>query len=196
MWGETQKRINRANAEVGGIVFPSDCWRDDIEPLTDAFDSFDCRSRVALPHDGDQVARRIAGHMFGRHVTTARRNRSVDFRWCPSHDEELPETMAHIYLLTYTNIDFVIPLRSVEQYREVAPKVKRKKCEAQITRRCEPAGASKFLAVTRGEYICLFNCCPACFQHIDSRLGFNRDYCGPDDDWIDDGIRGREPVDW
>ncbi|SLH95705.1 Uncharacterised protein [Mycobacteroides abscessus subsp. massiliense] len=196
MWGETQQRINRANAEAGGIVFLPDDWRDDIEPLADAFGSFDSRFRVALPYDDERIARRIAGHMVGRHVTTASRNRSVDLRWCPSHDEELPETMAHMYVLTYANIDFVIPLRKVEQYKEIAPKIKRSRCEAQITRRCEPNRASRFLAVTRGEYICLFNTCRACLQHIDSRAGFNKDYCGPDDDWFDDGKRRGEPVDW
>ncbi|MCA4757484.1 hypothetical protein [Mycobacterium avium] len=197
MWGETQQRINRANAEAGGIVFAPGDWRDDIEPLADAFDSFDNRAQPSLPYDNDPVARRIAGHLVKRHVTEASRERSVDLRWCPSHDEDLPETMAHVYVLTHASIDFVIPLRKVEQYREVVPKIRRNTCEAQITRLCEPDGASTVLAVTRGEYICLFNCCPACLQHIESRSGFNRDYCGPGDDWIDDGTRrGRGPVEF
>lgn len=179
---ETMKRINRANAQAGGLAFlREDAIWEDIDALTDAFDhDFDHH----LPYDNDPVAQRIAGHMVGDHVSRGD-ERSVVNQWCPSHDETKPETMARLYLLTYVNINFVVALENLGQVAEVAAKLRDSRCRARVARFCQADNGTQVLAVMRGEFVCLFSICRTCLQHIESGAGFNENYIGPDHDWID-----------
>lgn len=186
---ETKQRINRANASAGGLVIlPDDDRWDDHDALADALDN---EFRHQLPYDNDPVARRIAGHMVGDHVSRGD-ERSVVNQWCPSHDEARPETMASLYLLTYVNINFVIPLQNLGQVKEVSAELHDPRCKTRVSRFCEAKNATKFLAVMHGEFVCLFDTCRTCLQHIHSGAQFNDDYVGPDQDWIDD--RKASPV--
>ncbi|MCV7031085.1 hypothetical protein [Mycobacterium sherrisii] len=185
---ETNRRINRANAEVGGLAFPPGAWHQEIDPLTDTFDTDDFL--LELPYDSEPVARRIAGHMVKDHLHADSGSvfavRSVLDTWCPEHDEASPLKMATLYALSYANIAYLIPLRSIEQVKEVAEFVRSSHCEARVTRRCTPKRATKFLAVKRNEFMCLFVLCRECKLHIHNRAGFNEDYIGPAEDWFDD----------
>jgi hypothetical protein len=180
---EFYQRLNQINSRVGRpAVMPE--HRAAIDAYTDAFDD---DYRRGLPCDRDPVARRIAGHMVKAHLSIADTDRSVYGRLCRSHNESQPETMAKLYALTYTNITYVIPLESEEQINEVVEQLlDRRRCEACVTRDCDLEQPTEFLTVKRGQYLCLFSICRACKQHISSGLGFNQDYAGPDNDWIDD----------
>lgn len=179
---ETKRRINRVNAEVGGLVQLENDW-DEVDALAEAFDFVS----PEFPHDEDVVAQRLAAYLVKAHVEAceAAGARSVHDRWFPEHDDAAPAKMATLYVLSHTNHTYVIPLREARQVKDVATELRSSRCEARVTRSCKPESASKFLAVSRGEYICLFNICRACLQHIDSRAGFNQDYTGPAEEWLD-----------
>ncbi|WP_431233776.1 hypothetical protein ACQ856_03525 [Mycolicibacterium psychrotolerans] len=176
------QRLNQINSQVGRpAVMPE--HRATIDAYTDAIDD---DYRHLLTHDRDPVAQRIASHMVKARLTANVEHRSVFDRWCPSHDESRPETMATLYALVYSNIAYVIPLESAEQISEVAEHLLlRKQCEARVTRRCRWR-PTEVLAVKRGQYVCVFGICTGCKHHIESGLGFNEDYIGPSHDWVDD----------
>lgn len=186
---ETAQRINRANAAAGRIVFFPDHWRDDIEPLTEALDNDDF-SR-ALPFDSDPVARRIAGHMLKEHQKAwdATGRRLVYEGFCP-------ESEATLYVLSYAGTPaYVAALRNIEQLAEVQQDMAGLPfCDTKVSRHCRRKldGLNAeypvaFLAIKRGEHVCVFNTCHHCMLHVSSGLGVDHpDYIGPAEDWYDD----------
>jgi len=52
----------------------------------------------------------------------------------------------------------------------------------------------QLLAIKRGEYICMFVACPAFMDHISSGAGFNDDYIGPTEHWMDKRRAGPRPI--
>lgn len=196
MLDDIERWINHANAAGGGIVFWPDDWRNKIDPLVEAFDNNDFGRELC--YDSDPVARRIAGHMVKEHIKLwdIVKRRVVLKHWCPEHDESRPETVASLYALCYGEIGgSAYAMQGMAQLKEVTQELlgEEPECQARVNRRCSRNNATKFLAVKRGEYICLFRLCGVCLQHIHSGAGFNDDYIGLDHDWFDD--REAEPRD-
>ncbi|MFP1155106.1 hypothetical protein ACK280_23935 [Mycobacterium sherrisii] len=189
---ETMQRINRANAHAGGVAFlREDAIWEDIDTLTNALDNDDFGRE--LPYDNELVAQRIAGHMVKEHLKLwdIVRRRSVLNRWCPGHDDTQPESMACLYALCYGDAfgGCAFAMQSMQQLKEITDELLggESVCQAGVNRRCSRNNATKYLAVKRGEYICLFRTCRACLQHIHSGAGVDHeDYIGPAEDWVDD----------
>jgi len=186
----------------GGTLYDKDFWHSmnqgyavaGLPPImpedwarTEAMDNAAC---LELPHDRDSVARRLAGNMVKAHIRIRDLvgKRTVWPQWCPEHNESRPDTMASLYVLTMDQPSVIIALRDITQLAEAASEalVHQSSCEARVTRWCEPGCATDVLTVKRGEYICAFKACRACMQHIRTGAGFNDDYVGADQDWIDD----------
>lgn len=184
---ETEKRINRANAQAGGIAFWPEQWRSEIDPMAEALDNDNFHAE--LPYDAEPVARRMAGHMVGKHIAAW----GVGRRWV--YEGFCPAPEATLYVLSYAgDPTSVTALRDIQQLQDVKADMKGLwRCNTLITRRCcyKLDGFSaeypvELLAVKRGEYICVFVACLPCLEHIKSGGGFNDDYIGPDHDWYDD----------
>lgn len=184
---ETMRDINRANAAVGGLVFMPDQW-DQVDALSEAMD--DLVSLELSPLDRDPVAMRLASWMIHHHVESWEEySREVDTRWHPGYDESDPASMTCPYVLIYGNHCQVVPLQHIAQYKEATPILLRdiRNCQAHITSDCfTELRARKFLAVKRGEYICIFRICTSCLTHIQHGKGFDNEYMGPQEDWFDD----------
>lgn len=180
-------RLNQQYAEAGDTaVMPEDWARLEAE------DNAMC---LELPYDNDPVARRIAGRMFREHIKAwdAAEGRQVYERWCP-------ETEAMLFVMSYSGRPgYVVALRSIDQLRDVQQDVSGWRCDTVVNRHCglRTGGPNatypvEFLAIKRGEHICVFTACHHCMLHISSRAGVNHpDYIGPAEDWLDD--RQAEP---
>jgi hypothetical protein len=188
---ETMKRINRANAHAGGVAFwCEDAIWDDIDALTDAFDNSEFRHQ--LPHDDDPVARRIAGHMVKNTFAAwdAMGKRRVSDIFCP-------ESEATLYVLGAGYPGYDVALRNIEQLREVQHDMRANwRCDTNVNAKCGRRTTSdpnadypvEFLAIKRGDRICVFTACHPCLLHISSGAGVDHpDYIGPSEDWYDDG---------
>jgi hypothetical protein len=188
-------RINQANAPAGAPPVMPDQWAE-ITAMADQMSNALC---LELPYDRNLVAQRIAGHMVKEHIKAwdAVGHRSVDERWCP-------ESEATLYALNYSGIPaWITALRSIEQLRGIKEDLLTGggyfRCNARVNRHCDLTVSGmnatypvEPLAVKRGEYICVFIACRACLEHIHTGAGFNDDYIGPDQDWVDD--REAQPV--
>lgn len=183
---EYWQRLNQDYSRAG--VAPVMPWeRDAITGMADQMSDALC---LELPHDHNPVARRIAGHMVKAHIQAwdAAGRRSVDHRFCP-------ESEATLYVMTYSGSPaYITALRTIQQLPEVEEDLSGLwRCDTIINRSCgsKVGGMNarypvEFVAVKRGEYICVFVACPACLEHVTTGGGFNDDYIGPDHDWIDD----------
>lgn len=177
-------RLNQMYAETGGTVVMPDDWA-----ATEAMDDAIC---VELAYDNDPVARRIAGQVHRKHIEACDVpgwRRVVYEGWCP-------ESEATLYVMgpCYTPA-YVIGLRSIEQLREIKKDMNgNRKCTARVNRRCGGRSGDpdaeypvEFLAIKRGENICVFTACHHCLLHISSGAGVDDpDYIGPAEDWHDD----------
>jgi hypothetical protein len=192
---EFWQRLNQDYSRAG--VAPVMPWEQDA--ITAMAEELNRNIASELPHDHDPVARRIAGHMVKEHIKAwdAAGKRSVYTRWHPDHDEFRSDTLATLYALSYSGDPaWIVAMQDLSQLQEVADDALKGgwRCTVRVTRLCDGVqatdpnkqSATKYLAVKRGEYICLFNSCRACLEHIHTGAGFNDDYIGPDHDWLDD----------
>ncbi|OCB25683.1 hypothetical protein A5674_20750 [Mycobacterium malmoense] len=185
-------RLNQQYAEAGGTaVLPEDWARLEAE------DNAMC---LELPYDGEPVARRIAGHLVKNYheAWDVAGKRLVYEGWCP-------ESEAVLYALSYTYSGYAVPLRNIEQLCEVKADYLGGggvyRCNTVVNAKCrrKTLGANaeypvEFLAIKRGENICVFTACHYCMLHISSRAGVDHpDYIGPAEDWFDD--RQAQPYD-
>lgn len=176
-------RLNQMYAETGGTVVMPDDWA-----ATQAMDDAIC---LELPYDRDPVARRIAGQVMKKHIEAcgAPGSRRVVYEgWCPESDATL-YVLGPCYASSY-----VIALRDIEQLREIKKDMQGAwRCDTLVHRHCgRKTGGSnaeypvEFLAIKRGEYICVFTACHHCLLHIVMGAGVDDpDYVGPAEDWYD-----------
>ncbi|OBF83357.1 hypothetical protein A5791_03420 [Mycobacterium sp. 852002-51163_SCH5372311] len=177
-------RLNQMYAETGGtVVLPEDWAR------TEAEDNAIC---VELPYDNDPVARRIASDVMRKHIEACAApgwRRVVYEGWCP-------ESEATLFALgPCYNSSYVAALRNIEQLREIKKDMKGNwRCDTLVNRHCGSKSGDvnaeypvEFLAVKRGDHICVFTACHHCMLHISSGAGVDDpDYIGPAEDWYDD----------
>lgn len=183
---ETMRMVNQIQAKVGGLVLLPDQWEESAavaELLADVL----C---LELPYDDNAVAKRLASWMIHDHIESWHElaNQKMDTRWHPSYDESDPASTICVYALAYGNNFKVVPLQHITQYKDAAPILLRdiRNCQVRFTKDCFlELPARKFLAVKRGEYICIFRICTSCLAHIQHGKGFDDDYVGPKEDWID-----------
>lgn len=176
-----------------------DDWAD-IDAMAEAIDRVDAGQ--LWRHDLHPMVQAVASEMrqFFVHADAV----EYDTRWCPEFDESRPETMSRYYLLTYGS-NTLYPLSSLEQWtyaaRQLLPEPK---CNAHITSACHrqeevgdvvdedpPVGQ---VAVSRGEFICVFNICALCFVALRT-LTFDDWplYSGPWP-WCDSGPKWFDPA--
>jgi hypothetical protein len=163
-----------------------------INALADEFDNEDFA--VQLPYDNDPVAQRIAGRLMGEvfKVWDISGHRSIYDGWCSEEE-------ARLLVLSFGgNLGYACALRNIEQLSQFAadyikgPDWGHYCCDTRVTRTCSGISAKpnedypvEFLAVKRGEYICAFIACVPCMEHIKTGAGFDENYVGPAEDWID-----------
>ena len=179
-------RINQAKAKAGvRVVMPEDWAAIDAmaRSIDDAQAENERASRRATVFSDDPVALRIAGHLVSDHQTVrdALGKTTMWTQWCEEQD-------ASMHVLTKIG-HLTIPLQHMEHLAQIAADslLGETDCEISVSRLCTDANGQQYLAVMRGEIVCLFRGCPMCLEHIHAGKGFNHpDYIGPNHDWYDD----------
>lgn len=177
-------RLNQIYAETGQTCVMLEDWA-----ATQAMDDAIC---VELPYDRDPVARRIAAHVIKRHIEACDQpgwGRTVYEGWCPESEATL-YVLGRCYAASY-----VVALRNIDQLREIKRDMQGNwRCDTIVNRHCgmRTGGMSatypvEFLAVKRGEHVCVFTACHYCLFHISFGAGVDDpDYIGPAEDWYDE----------
>jgi hypothetical protein len=175
-----------SQSEFGRPILPDD-WAESNE-LADVIAALD---GISFPFDGSEVAQRMAGHLVSKHIGQchALGERFTDNRWCPDFDESDVALLSRLYVLVYTYPHYAFPLEHARQYRQAAEALLShvECCQAEIVRDCQRADSppTKYVAVRRGDHLCLFKICRTCRQALETLRVDSPDYIGPDR-WDDD----------
>ncbi|MGV0618152.1 hypothetical protein ABQE58_24990 [Mycolicibacterium elephantis] len=176
--------FNQALARAGGRAIMPEDWAAAGETAV----AMSERDGVEFPWDNNPIAQRMAAHMFSRHLKAwdAAGERTIDTRWYRDYDDSKPEKMTGLWVLIYDDDD-AFPLADVQQYKRVAETLLEHvdDCQAEIFIGCDERPAVKFLAVKRGEYLCLFRICLPCSKALAKLTVNSPDYTGPPE-WVDD----------
>jgi hypothetical protein len=180
---DMMRRVNYANAAAGNPVSMPEEW-EAINAMAEAVGEFD---GIELPLDRNEIAQRIAADLV-RTCTSmwARRGeRTVDTRFCPEYDDSKVETMSRLYALTYADIP-AYPLSDPSQYKQVAAELIGDigGCWPPVTKDCDKTPL-KYVAVKRGDYLCLCKLCVTCRKAMETLTVDSPDYIGPPE-WVDD----------
>lgn len=195
--------INQMYSQSGLPAVHRDDWGD-ITAMADAIEKLDA---VSFPFDNNAVAQRLASCWVSKYVThwSSIGERTVDNRYCPEYDDSDPATMTRLYVLAYPSGMKAYPLSDPTQWLQVAEDLLPLRlpfrtslttasggqlCFANLTLACSE-GARGYLAVKRGEYLCLFLICPACLDALHTVELDSDEYKGPRP-WTDDRVADPE----
>ncbi|QZA16480.1 hypothetical protein K3U93_17635 [Mycobacterium malmoense] len=92
----------------------------------------------------------------------------TDTSFFPEYDETSIEHMGCMFAVCYGN-PARIPLRDPNDWKQVAQRVfldNETGCGVHETPDCDSGIGSELFAYVRGDYICVFKCCPACLAVI------------------------------
>lgn len=182
---DVNRRANLARTQAGvdAAVMPED-W-DYANLLAEGMAELD---GIEFEFDSNPIAQRLAADMVRTLTALWSRyhdERPVDTRYCPEYDDANPHTMSRLYVLTHMD-RAAHPLRNPSQYRQAASELLKDSggCYPSVTRKCDKV-PSKFVAVKRGEYLCLFKLCRTCRKALETLAVDSDEYNGPDE-WYDD----------
>lgn len=139
--------------------------------------------------DRNPIAQKLAAEMMDIHTSEWRKleNKPYATRFCPEFDESSPGTRP--YALTYGQDYAIFPLENLEDWASVAALVITSGnvgCSAHITIFCDSGNAAHAFPVKRGEGVCVFTCCVACWEFLHDPNADDFNYTGPREHWMAD----------
>ncbi|BCO56984.1 hypothetical protein [Mycobacterium intracellulare] len=173
-----------SQSERGRPILPED-W----QAASQAADTVSTLDGLQFPFDSNWMARRVAADIVRtRQLQWASSGeRPVDTRYCPEYDDSRVDMMSRLYVLT-PHHSAVFPLSTTSQYKQAAAELLAdiKVC-VPIQDICDEM-PRKFVAVRRGDYLCLFKLCRTCRMALEELEDDNDpDYVGPPE-WHDDRV--------
>ncbi len=171
---ETKQRINRINAEVGGLVLLPDQWGE-VDAMTDAISRNGAREQWL---DNNPAAVRLAAELMShtRASWSEEREMPIDTHLFPNYDPAGPR---QLFAITADSFP-AIALEQRHHWVHLAHELEASGewCDLR-TSLCSRRIEESF-AVSRGDYICVFACCNPCYgQMLTGRLDQ-----GPFDHWM------------
>lgn len=155
---DTRHRINQIRARLGHhVVMPED-WHPmgDLSPRLQNL-SF------------NPIAKGLAGEMLRwRMAYWKETGLLTDTLFFPEYNETTLDHIDCLFAVCY-GTPARIPLRDPKDWKQVAQRVfadNETGCGVHLSVDCDSFTGSELFAYLRGDYICVFKCCAACFKFI------------------------------